>query len=142
MASIGRGAKVKGANAERELLKLLQEALAKHGVTLDLTRNLEQTRNGGADCLGVPGIALEIKRQETIVIPLWWRQTQTQAGDSLEPVLAYRPNREPWAFVTRQEWGCPGFLRKRKVDGQSLIISTVAEFIPHYAQQHHQRNPQ
>lgn len=133
MASIGRGAKIKGANAERELLKIVQEKLAQQGVILDLTRNLEQTRNGGADCLKVPGIALEIKRQETIAIPLWWRQTQTQAGDSLEPVLAYRPNREPWAFVTRQEWGCPGFPRKRKVDGQVLVISTLFDFVPHYA---------
>ena len=42
---MGKMQRNKGANAERELLSLLND-----GLGLNLTRNLTQTREGGADC--------------------------------------------------------------------------------------------
>lgn len=82
----------KGAKAEREVLKLLGEEL---GVML--TRNLQQTREGGADCLCVKGFAIEVKRQERLSRPTWWRQACEQAGRvGAEPMLLYRRNREKW----------------------------------------------
>ncbi len=48
----------KGAAGEREVLKLLGDEL---GVLL--SRNLQQTREGGADCIALKGFAIEVKRQ-------------------------------------------------------------------------------
>lgn len=86
----------KGAAAERELLKLLGEELG-----YILQRNITQTRCGGADCLEVKGFAIEVKRQEKLSRPTWWRQACNQAQRiNAEPMLFYRRNREPWqAFI-------------------------------------------
>ena len=67
--------RTKGARGEREVLKLLGEELG-----IDLQRNLVQTREGGADCLCVRGFAIEIKRQERLSRPTWWRQACEQAA--------------------------------------------------------------
>ena len=82
----------KGAQAEREVLKLLGEELGQ-----SLNRNLEQTRGGGADCLEVWGFAIEVKRQESLRRPAWWRQACEQAARTgNEPMLLYRRSREAW----------------------------------------------
>lgn len=47
----------KGKAGELELARLLREHLG-----ADVTRNLEQSRRGGADLLGLPGWAVEVKR--------------------------------------------------------------------------------
>lgn len=82
----------KGAAAEREVLKLLG---AEIGVMLE--RNLQQTRDGGADCIAVKGWAIEVKRQERLSRPAWWRQARAQAEKlGAEPMLLYRRSRESW----------------------------------------------
>lgn len=82
----------KGADAEREVLKLLGAELGEV-----LARNLSQTREGGADCLCVKGFAIEIKRQERLSRPTWWAQACQQANSvGAEPMLLYRRSREPW----------------------------------------------
>jgi Holliday junction resolvase len=89
-------ARAKGARAEREVLRLLGAELGEV-----LTRNLEQTRGGGADCLCIKGFAVEVKRQEQLSRPAWWRQACEQAARTgAEPLLLYRRSREPWqAFI-------------------------------------------
>lgn len=86
----------KGAAAEREALKLLGEEL---GVAL--VRNIQQTRDGGADCICIPGFAIEVKRHERLSRPTWWRQACEQAARvGGEPLLLYRRSREQWrAFI-------------------------------------------
>ena len=81
----------KGAAAEREVLKLLGQEL---GTVLE--RNISQTRAGGADCLSIKGWAIEVKRQERLSRPAWWRQACRQASGIGEPLLLYRRSREPW----------------------------------------------
>lgn len=89
----------KGARGEREFLKALGAELGEL-----LTRNLQQTREGGADCLCVKGWAIEVKRCESLSRPAWWRQAVEQAERrGVEPMLAYRRNREPWRV-----WVKPG----------------------------------
>jgi len=93
----GAGRRSKGAAAERELSKLLAEHLG-----TEISRNLEQTRSGGHDLIGIPGWALEIKRQEKLSINAWWQQALEQSERSgLKPALAYRQSRKPWCFVVR-----------------------------------------
>lgn len=93
---MSKASRDKGARAEREVLKLLGEELGQI-----LTRNLQQTREGGADCLAVKGFAIEVKRQEKLSRPKWWAQAVEQAQRvGAEPMLLYRRNREKWrAFI-------------------------------------------
>lgn len=89
--------RTKGKNGEREARFWLAAAL---GCDPDeITRNLEQTRAGGADILGIDGLAIEVKRQETLTIDTWWRQVCRAADARHElPVLMYRQNRGKWNF--------------------------------------------
>ena len=103
---MGKMQRNKGASGERECLSLLQERLG-----IDLSRNLQQTRNGGADCMGISGIALEIKRAKKPELKGWWEQAVKQAFDSKKvPVLAYRIDRQQWVFVTPLELISPSFV--------------------------------
>lgn len=89
---MGKSQREKGRRAEIEVLKLLGEELGQA-----LTRNLEQTRGGGADCLSVWGFAIEVKRQEALSRPKWWKQACKQAQRTgNEPLLLYRRSREAW----------------------------------------------
>jgi len=99
----------KGANGEREILKWFKTHFP--GLP-DLERNLEQSRGGGADCLTLPGIALEVKRQENLLVRAWWEQAVRQALIAERmPVLAYRQNRLRWKFclpgslIVTDSWG-------------------------------------
>lgn len=92
--------KQKGAGGEREACTLLGSILTEGGVSASgIERNLNQTREGGGDILAIPGLVIEVKRCETLNVPMWWRQVCRAAdrnGDT--PVLMYRQNRKPWQF--------------------------------------------
>jgi len=91
----GTASRRKGQAGEREALRLLGLELGQV-----LTRNLQQTREGGADCLVVKGFAIEIKRQERLSRPSWWRQAVEQAErEGAEPMVLYRRSREPWSAL-------------------------------------------
>lgn len=95
-------AKTKGATGEREAAFLLQKWASEVGFTIDPERNLEQTRGGGFDLNGVPGLAVEVKRVEKANVDAWWRQcTRQAAAESLIPFLMWRQNRRKWAFRVR-----------------------------------------
>jgi Holliday junction resolvase len=105
------GAKQKGADGERELANLLVGIAATVGVKLDLNRNLEQTRGGGHDLVGLEidyGLAVEVKRVEAMALNSWWAQAVRQAKVAgCDPVLAWRQNRQPWRFRIRgYVWPC------------------------------------
>lgn len=90
----GAASRNKGARRERELCKVLGAELGDV-----LQRNIEQTRNGGADVLCVKGFAIEVKGCERLSTPAWWRQACEQAARvSAEPMLAVKQNRKPWVF--------------------------------------------
>lgn len=95
----GKGCRNKGANGERELLRLIGDRLG-----IDLSRNLDQSRDGGADCLDLSGIALEVKRCESLQLSQWWNQAIRQATKGQIPVLAFRQSRKPWAIVVPLSW--------------------------------------
>lgn len=85
----------KGAQAERELFRLLSDELGRA-----VSRNLTQTRGGGADCIDLPGWAIECKRAEALKLSTWWQQAQQQADrTSARPVLFYRRSRHPWRAI-------------------------------------------
>lgn len=95
----------KGARGERELAGLLREHLGE-----DVTRNLEQSRQGGADLLGVPGWAVEVKRAARPRLSEWWLQTCSQAEMAGQrPALFYRLDRQPWRVVVALRHVATGF---------------------------------
>jgi hypothetical protein len=102
--------RAKGKSGEREVIRELKLWLP----TLEFERNLEQTRNGGHDILGLPGWALEVKRYARVTqsdLKGFWQQTIDQARkDGARPALAYREDRQDWRAVVRAsdvspEWG-------------------------------------
>lgn len=91
---MGKMSRDKGAQAERELAGMLRGELG------DVTRNLNQTRDGGCDLLGCGPWAIEVKREEKLSLRKWWQQACDQADrERLMPALAYRQNHRPWQFV-------------------------------------------
>ena len=88
-------ARTKGHNAEREFIHYLE----KNGIT-GLARNLDQTRDGGADILGLPRLCIEVKRCEILNIEKWWQQTLNEIKGRQIPVLVYRQSRKNWTIIT------------------------------------------
>ena len=76
---MGAASRNKGARGEREAAKLLLGWLAEAGIDADIHRNADQTRSGGFDLVGLPWLAVEVKRAETLRQGDWWRQTVAQA---------------------------------------------------------------
>jgi Holliday junction resolvase len=98
----------KGAVAEREVAAIL----ASRG--FDASRNARNGVPGAEDVAhAIPGVWLEVKRQETLWIPAWVRQAEADARDHAvksattghmvapEPVVVFRQSRQPWRVVTR-----------------------------------------
>ena len=111
----------KGKGGEREVATLLNgvivQVMTSMGYGADdiaaaaktVQRNQNQTAVGGCDLTNVFGMAVEVKRQENLAIPAWWRQTIASAEKNNElPVLIYRQNRRPWRFRTYAWLALPG----------------------------------
>lgn len=88
----------KGKRAEREVVKLLQPIVdaayhqaGKEPPLLQRTSYSASSLAGGADLMGVPFLAIEVKHRESYSIPSWWKQTCEQAQGRL-PILFYRRN--------------------------------------------------
>ena len=83
-------ARAKGARREREALALLQELIGR-----ELSRNLAQAREGGADCIDLPGWAIEVKGSERF-LSRWFDQAKMQAKPDELPAVMWKQNRRPW----------------------------------------------
>ena len=96
MASRGSGAKAKGASAEREVAKILQE----HGY--DSHRGMVCYHE--PDIVGgVPGLHLEVKRQEQVRLTDWMAQSDAQKRAGEIPTVVHRKNREEWLITMKFE---------------------------------------
>jgi len=105
---MGKMERRKGANAENEVSKILTKQLG-----FKIERNLGQARDGGADIMDVPLLAIEVKRQETLKLPEWWRQTVDQAFDCKPvrlPILIYRKRRTEWLVKVNSDFLNPKFI--------------------------------
>lgn len=95
--------RAKGKSAERELINILKAHLPQYAN--DLERNLEQTRNGGHDILGLPGWAIEVKRYAKVtqgdLIGFWSQACEQARKDGGRPALAYRLDRQDWRVIVR-----------------------------------------
>lgn len=100
----------KGKSGEREIITLFIEHMSAVEKQLGLTWHKlpsmevkrcssQQADGGGSDIVGIPGIAVEVKRGETLNVNAWWKQCCDQAPGNLMPVLFYRKNRMTWRVV-------------------------------------------
>ena len=130
--------RTKGAAAEREVFALISDAL---GIRVE--RNLVQTRDGGYDT-AVCGWAIEVKRQEILHLPDWWRQCCEQARNAhFKPMLIYRRSRQPWmarVFVRDlvETFGCvneaPGIVELDLPGAINLIRLNFVDIYDHAPQ--------
>lgn len=94
----------KGKNGEREVVNLLQPYVNRvyEGLGMeapDLLRNQMQTAVGGYDIVGLPWLALEVKRQEQLSLNAWWAQVTKAAKPEQVPVVIFRQNRQKWQVL-------------------------------------------
>lgn len=96
--------RAKGKSGERELIGELKKLLPSE-MTSELTRNLDQTRDGGHDILGLDGWALEVKRYAEVLpadLERFWKQACEQArNNESRPALCFRQDRRAWRTVVR-----------------------------------------
>ena len=97
----------KGKQGEREIAMLMRAIMVRACMDAGMSReqaedcgkkikrNTLQSDGGGYD-LTCPGLAVEVKRQETLKIKEWWQQAVEQAKDGEVPVLLWRQNRGQW----------------------------------------------
>ena len=92
----------KGGRGEREVIALLQpivdDVYRQAGKQPpQLQRNSMQANGlGGCDIVGLPWLAIECKRCETLQLDKWWQQCCSQAQKGAMPVLVYRQSKQPW----------------------------------------------
>lgn len=103
----GSMSKDKGQRGEREIAVMFVQAMEAieretgcAGYSVEVKRNTLQSDRGGYDLVGIPLLAIEVKRAETLAVNQWWKQTLDQCRPGLLPVLFYRPNRKPWQVQT------------------------------------------
>ena len=99
---MAKASRDKGARGEREVIDLLQpivdtayKAVGLEPPQLKRTSSM-QADGGGCDVHGLPWLALEVKRCETLQIESWWRQCCAQAQPGQLSVLVYRQNGRKW----------------------------------------------
>jgi len=99
----GKASRDKGGRGEREVIALLQPVVDHvcgllGVVRLELQRNPRQRYAPKLyDLIGVPWIALEVKRVENLSgLGSWWRQTLAATREHQIPVLFYRQNHGKW----------------------------------------------
>jgi hypothetical protein len=87
----GRSSRRKGGSAERDVAAM---AIA-HGFT-ECRRNFGSGSRGGGDLIGIPGVSVEVKRQESLNVHKAFAQAEAAARPSETPVVAFKRNHGPW----------------------------------------------
>lgn len=93
-ATSGRGSRNKGANAERELAKILSELTG-----MEIRRG--QVFNHEPDLVGLDGIHVEAKRQDRLNVHAAFEQSKEAAAKHRDgfPTVMYRRDRDTWKVV-------------------------------------------
>lgn len=131
--------RAKGKSGERELIGELKKLLPEE-MTSELTRNLDQTRDGGHDILGLDGWALEVKRYAEVLpadLERFWKQACEQASrnDGLRPALCFREDRRNWRTVIHvTAIGTPYPFNEDYKDTVEMSIDLFAKLVQMHAE--------
>ena len=108
MSVKGKGARDKGSRAERKLRDILRQIYP----TTQLRRNVQRIPMSGAGYIkgdvadnNDTDSCYEVKNQEQLHLPDWWRQAKSQAGTHRTPILVVTQNFRPFYFILRKsDW--------------------------------------
>ena len=91
---MSRSQRTKGANGEREIVHIIRDELG-----IECHRNLDQTRDGGADIFLNP-YRIEVKRRRRIAnLYEWMQQAEDSCQTGERPVVAFRADGKGWLAV-------------------------------------------
>ena len=107
MSVKGKGARDKGSRAERKVRDILRTIYP-----TELRKNVQRIPMSGAGYIkgdvadnNDTDTCYEVKNQEQLHLPEWWRQTKAQAGVNRTPVLVVTQNHRPFYFILREsDW--------------------------------------
>lgn len=88
---MGKMQRTKGKRGELEVAKLLRD----YGFEGRRTAQYAGNTGEAADVIGIPGIHIEVKRQEVIRIHDWMKQAERDCHGKV-PCVFHRVSREPW----------------------------------------------
>ena len=84
---MSKSQRIKGANYELDIVHDLSDYLG-----VDCSRNLEQTRDGGADIV-LDHFVIECKRRNSIAVYGWVDQAQAACKEGQTPIVVCRADR-------------------------------------------------
>lgn len=128
-------AKQKGKRGEQEFAQILTDmvySLGRRGESkgelAPWDRVFVDVQANGGDIVSIPGLSIEVKRHETLVVNSWWKQACIQADNiGAIPVLAYRQNRKAWRVCL------PAYLLALGLDGHlEVSLETFSQWLLHY----------
>ncbi len=100
--------RAKGAGTERWAVNAMMDYFNTHcpEYGIRMTRNLDQTRDGGYDILGLDEFAIEVKHyaKGCHYKQSWWDQVCSAASEYQIPVLIYKYNYHPARVVVPIDW--------------------------------------
>jgi hypothetical protein len=113
--------KQKGKRGERDFAEFLESTLGDPLKVKDIAERFYADVHGqGADNVTISGLAIEVKRQEILLVDKWWQQTCIQADKlNLVPVLVYRQNRKKWTACI------PAYLLSLELTGYITLSERV-----------------
>ena len=92
---MGKSARVKGHSFENKMKHAVNEYLEKYNLPYSVSRNLNQTRDGGADLIGLDNFQIECKRYKKNNSDLpqnaWWKQVLDSCKENNDiPILIWK----------------------------------------------------
>jgi hypothetical protein len=141
---LGNLSKQKGKRGENEFAQVLTDIIKStkqregHSCTLVKQGDCEtlapwqkvfvDTQANGGDIVSIPGLSIEVKRHETLVVNTWWRQACVQADNiGAIPILVYRQNRKAWRVCL------PAYLLAIGIDGYlEVSLEVFSQWLLHY----------
>lgn len=105
MAIRGSGASRKGSRAERGVRDLLKRIYPpeKRSRIQRVPMSGASWMKGDVIDMNDTEMSYEVKNQETLALPDWWRQTKVQASSWQTPVLVFTSNHRPFYWVMKAE---------------------------------------
>lgn len=131
----GKGARDKGSRAERKVRDLLRSIYPK-----ELRPSVYRVPLSGGGAIkgdvadnNDPDTCYEVKSQEQLKLPDWWRQAKSQAGSTRTPVLVVTQAYRPFYFIMREgDWAATvestdyhDFVERASVKGGSTFFDDM-----------------
>jgi len=121
----GAGAKAKGSRAERQWrdeLKRIYKDTSKHDKIKRVPMSGASWMKGDVVDLNDYDSLYEVKNQESLCIPDWWRQAKRESGTSRTPFLVITQNHRPF-YVFAEEHVIMTMLQAAELDKVSKTVS-------------------